>query len=77
MIEKGWLWSTPLLDALPADSNIHHWGDIDAGGFRIADQIALVCRDANRELKLFNLARLTTGQCFGQGARGVGSVRHP
>lgn len=41
-----------LLDAMPINALVWHWGDIDGGGFRIADRIASICREANRQLSL-------------------------
>lgn len=41
-----------LLDVLPKMSHIFHWGDIDAGGFRIANHLAASCKDAGRFLEL-------------------------
>lgn len=44
-----------LLDELPESAAIYHWGDIDAGGFRIADRIAKVVVERNRTLQLFGM----------------------
>ncbi|RYH15956.1 MAG: hypothetical protein EON54_28485, partial [Alcaligenaceae bacterium] len=41
-----------VLRAVPADCVVSHWGDIDAGGFRIASHIAHACADAGRKLTL-------------------------
>jgi Uncharacterized protein conserved in bacteria C-term(DUF2220) len=41
-----------FLKALPSSSTIWHWGDIDVGGFRIADHIAACCAAQGRTLFL-------------------------
>lgn len=41
-----------LLGVLPSGSRIFHWGDIDAGGFRIASHLAECCRAAGKRLEL-------------------------
>lgn len=41
-----------LLASLHRGAGIWHWGDIDGGGFRIADRIASICCEENRHLKL-------------------------
>lgn len=38
--------------ALAKTTHLHHWGDIDVGGFRIASHIAKCCEDAGRPLRL-------------------------
>ena len=45
-----------LLEILPPGSKIMHWGDIDAGGFRIANHLAQCCADANKTLYLYMMA---------------------
>lgn len=40
-----------ILRCLPADAAIHHWGDIDEGGFRIAAKIAEAAREAGFALR--------------------------
>lgn len=45
-----------LLEMLPVGSKFIHWGDIDAGGFRIANHLAQCCLDANRTLCLYMMA---------------------
>lgn len=45
-----------FVKALPATSTIWHWGDIDAGGFRIADHIATCCVAQGRTLALHRMA---------------------
>jgi hypothetical protein len=44
-----------VLHAVPADCVVSHWGDIDAGGFRIASHIAHACADAGRKLRLYEM----------------------
>ncbi|WP_052773061.1 Wadjet anti-phage system protein JetD domain-containing protein [Luteimonas sp. FCS-9] len=39
-----------LLQALPGDAPVYHWGDIDEGGFRIAATLAATLREAGRTL---------------------------
>lgn len=41
-----------FLDGLPASGQVFHWGDIDAGGFRIADHLARCCEQRGRKLHL-------------------------
>jgi hypothetical protein len=45
-----------LLLSLPSDARVFHWGDIDAGGFRIADHLAGCVDDAGRRLELHGMA---------------------
>jgi hypothetical protein len=45
-----------LVAALPAGSKCSHWGDIDAGGFRIASHVASVCDQAGVKLDLHSMA---------------------
>lgn len=52
---------TLLLQALPASATIYHWGDLDAGGFRIAGHLAALCETAGRRLELHSM--------FGEAAR--------
>lgn len=40
-----------ILDALPAQTGLYHWGDIDVGGFRIANRIARTARAHGRTLQ--------------------------
>src|SRR5690606_16239808 len=40
------------LRALLSDRPVYHWGDIDLGGFRIANHLARTCRLEGRGLKL-------------------------
>lgn len=42
---------TRVLQALPADCPVFHWGDIDEGGFRIAAVLHRTARDADRALR--------------------------
>lgn len=44
------------LEALPENGHVWHWGDIDAGGFRIAEFLARCCDATGRTLKLHNMA---------------------
>jgi hypothetical protein len=44
-----------LLDALPASANVHHWGDVDPGGFRIANHLARTVELHRRQLLLFGM----------------------
>lgn len=41
-----------LLNSMPNNALVWHWGDIDIGGFRIADRIASICREADKHLSL-------------------------
>lgn len=40
------------LACLPEGSSVWHWGDVDAGGFRIADKLAQDCDQCRRTLLL-------------------------
>jgi hypothetical protein len=40
------------LFALPDGSSVWHWGDVDAGGFRIANKLAEECGQCERDLRL-------------------------
>lgn len=44
-----------FLAALPQRATVHHWGDIDVGGFRIASHITKCCEDAGRLLRLHGM----------------------
>lgn len=46
---------TLLLQALPATAPVFHWGDVDAGGFRIAGHLASLCEAAGRRLRLHSM----------------------
>jgi hypothetical protein len=46
---------TILLQALPARANVLHFGDIDAGGFRIAEYIAKTVQRQSRQLYLHGM----------------------
>jgi hypothetical protein len=50
-----------LLDSLPVSAMIFHWGDIDAGGFRIASHLAECCVIATRSLRLHGMVSRATG----------------
>jgi hypothetical protein len=41
-----------LLKSLPVDARVFHWGDIDAGGFRIADHLAACAGEVGRRVEL-------------------------
>ncbi|MFT7773267.1 Wadjet anti-phage system protein JetD domain-containing protein [Roseateles sp.] len=45
-----------LLQALPASARVSHWGDVDAGGFRIAGHLAALCEAAGRQLTLHSMS---------------------
>lgn len=45
-----------LLVTLPPSTPIHHWGDVDEGGFRIASTIAAVCQTAGFALQPFAMS---------------------
>lgn len=42
-----------VLDGLPDTCQSIHWGDIDVGGYRVAAQIAVLCRARGRKLHLY------------------------
>ncbi|MCA3000632.1 MAG: hypothetical protein ING68_03940 [Rhodocyclaceae bacterium] len=44
-----------LLNSISKETRIFHWGDIDAGGFRIADHLADCADDAGRRLELHSV----------------------
>lgn len=46
---------TLLLQALPTSARAVHWGDVDAGGFRIAGRLAALCEDLGRRLELHSM----------------------
>ncbi|MCC7535804.1 MAG: DUF2399 domain-containing protein, partial [Deltaproteobacteria bacterium] len=41
-----------LLTSLPVEARVFHWGDIDAGGFRIADHLAACAGEVGRRVEL-------------------------
>lgn len=45
-----------LLQALPTSASVVHWGDVDAGGFRIAGHLAALCEAAGLQLKLHSMS---------------------
>lgn len=60
-----------LLQALPLGAAVRHWGDIDAGGFRIAHRLASTCSGEGRVLTPYGMAgelNRLDGE-FGRGAR--------
>lgn len=40
-----------VLAALPADTQVYHFGDVDVGGFRIAEAVAIVARELGISLQ--------------------------
>lgn len=48
-----------LLQALPVSAKVFHWGDVDAGGFRIAAHLAALCEAAGRQLELHSMSGAT------------------
>lgn len=44
-----------LLEATPENLPVYHWGDIDLGGFRIADVLAQKARAVGRSLRLWSM----------------------
>jgi hypothetical protein len=44
-----------LLRSLPVDARVLHWGDIDGGGFRIADHLAVCAAEVERRLELHGM----------------------
>lgn len=45
-----------MLQALPQGAVLRHWGDIDAGGFRIAHRLATACLSEGRVLLPYGMA---------------------
>ena len=45
-----------LLGSLPPTTPIHHWGDVDEGGFRIASTVAAVARAAGFALQTYRMS---------------------
>ena len=41
-----------LLTSLPVEARVFHWGDIDAGGFRIADHLAACAGEVGQRVEL-------------------------
>lgn len=41
-----------LLQELPSSTPVYHWGDIDGGGFRIANHLAMCCSEMDFDLRL-------------------------
>lgn len=50
---------TLLLQALPTSARVVHWGDVDAGGFRIAGHLAAMCEASGRRLELHSMCGMT------------------
>ncbi|MBX9798104.1 MAG: DUF2220 domain-containing protein [Burkholderiaceae bacterium] len=44
-----------ILESLPHNATLFHWGDIDAGGFRIADHLANICSTCDKALQLHRM----------------------
>lgn len=44
-----------LLRGLPTNAYVYHWGDIDGGGFRIANHLGLCCKEVGQRLRLHNM----------------------
>lgn len=44
-----------LLQALPKSAEVMHWGDVDAGGFRIAAHLAGLCEATGHRLELHSM----------------------
>src|SRR6185369_3477956 len=51
-----------LLSALPVAAKVLHWGDMDAGGFRIADHLAACAEQFERCLMLHSMSSDTITQ---------------
>jgi hypothetical protein len=45
-----------VLHGLPASTRLHHWGDIDEGGFRIAAVLAAVAAEAGKALQPWRMS---------------------
>ncbi len=45
-----------LLESLPPTTPVHHWGDVDEGGFRIASTISAVARAAGFSLQPYGMS---------------------
>lgn len=60
-----------MLRALPDAAVVRHWGDIDAGGFRIANRLATACQDEGRALRLYGMSGELNKESHeaGEGAR--------
>ena len=56
-----------LLKSLPPKACVFHWGDIDAGGFRIASHLAQCCLEEGKTLQLHKM-QLTCGKLQGDEA---------
>lgn len=50
-----------LLSKLPQQVDVYHWGDIDRGGFRIANRLAVCCDSARIRLKPYNMVGSRAG----------------
>src|SRR3546814_13400220 len=49
-----------LLECLPREVPVYHWGDSDADGFLIAEALASTCDEADRELQLWLMGQFPT-----------------
>jgi hypothetical protein len=67
---------TLILQALPVSATIYHWGDVDAGGFRIAGHLAALCDAAGRRLELHSMFETAAHADDGvaRGRLGVGEL---
>jgi len=61
-----------LLNALPVQTSVLHWGDVDVGGFRIASHLAKCCASGGRHLQLHGMDG-TLNPSFTEGRRPLGS----
>ncbi len=58
MPSRGWVIAyRKLLLSLPEHANVWHWGDIDGGGFRIADRIAGICHEQGHSMELHMMGK--------------------
>lgn len=56
-----------FLEGMPEEGSVFHWGDVDAGGFRIADHLARCCSQLGRKLRLHAMIPfITTEQAIGR-----------
>jgi hypothetical protein len=51
-----------VLRSLPSGCRCLHWGDIDAGGFRIAAHLARACEAQGRQLQLHSMVWRRVGE---------------
>jgi hypothetical protein len=55
-----------VLRSVPASCRCMHWGDIDAGGFRIAAHLARTCAAVDRQLSLHSMVWRPIGESNGR-----------